>query len=157
MTEYKSTEIADMLAQVRPDRYEAGDIGWAQPVIDIVADNLDGRDARFRTAETVVQSIEKSATRRTNRLLREITKTGVFPLDWIDSKSWPLTVGNGRVVLSALTSADLRQFADEEEERADKDHKARLDAVKGARILADIIDTHGCRTAGHAWDVQGHA
>jgi len=41
---------------------------------------------------------------------------------------------------------DLRQFAADEGTAASKDYAARLDAVKGARALAALLDDHRCPT-----------
>jgi hypothetical protein len=146
MDEYTTAETAELLANVRPDRYTAGDISWADEVIDLVADSIDAQEAKQRTAEQIVRGVEQAATRRANTVMRAAALHGALPLDWMDSASWPMSVGGHRVCLRALTADDLRQFAADEGTAASKDYAARLDAVKGARALAILLDDHRCPT-----------
>lgn len=157
MDEFTGEEIADMLARTRPDRYDRGDLSWAEAIIELVAERLDGRSARIRTAEQIVRGSEKGATRRTNAFMRDVVDTGTLPLDWMDRASWPLSVAETRVCLRALTSSDLRQFADIEESSAEKDYASRIAAVKGARQLADLLDEHRCPQVRDLGAMQVHS
>lgn len=145
-TTYSTAEIAELLAEHRPDRYTAGDITWASDVVDAVADNIPTAEARRRTAEQIIRSIERNATRSTNQFMREVLNTGVLPLDWDLLGASPMSIADDRVCLRALTASDLRVFANAEEDAATKDHRARMDSVSGARALADLLDSHGCAT-----------
>lgn len=148
MAEFTTDEITTMLADARPDRYTAGDISWATDVLDVIAESIPVAEARARSAEQIVKAIEAAATRRTNRLMRSLIGSGGMPLDWFELCREPLSVAGERVALESLTPADLREFADGEEEAAQKDFASRLDAVKGARELADEIASAGCVTVG---------
>ncbi len=136
------------LAAIRPDRYKRGDISWADPVIDDIADMMTATEARQVAAIDIVKNLERRATKNSNRLLRTIGSSGQLPSDWLDMARWPITVGEFRVCFEDLTPFDLRQFASEEEHRANKDHTARLDAVKGARELADLVELSHQATVG---------
>jgi hypothetical protein len=157
MSTYDTAEVADMVARCRPDRYHAGDIDWAAAVVDAIADSIPAAVAQQRTAEQIVRGVERTATRRTNKLMREVLTAGALPLDWMDCADWPMAVAEERVCLRAMTAEDLRRFADDEEEAASKDFAARLDAVKGARLLADEIDDQGCRTVGDLNRKRAHS
>ena len=140
-----TVDVAELLARHRPDRYRAGERDWQQSVIDAVAADIDAFTAKQLAAEQIVSRSEASATRRTNRFMRSVLGTGGLPLDWMDQDRWPLAVGDERVCLGALTGDDLDLFALDEEARANKDHSARLDAVKGARMLHDQLGEYRCR------------
>ena len=113
-----------------------------------IADMMTATEARQVAAIDIVKNLERRATKNSNRLLRTIGSSGQLPSDWLDMARWPITVGEFRVCFEDLTPFDLRQFASEEEHRANKDHTARLDAVKGARELADLVELSHQATVG---------
>lgn len=149
------TAAAEAYQCIRDNRlYKAAGFDWAAPVIAALADNIPAAVARQRTAEAIVRSIESKATRRTNTFMRDVLNTGALPLDWMDAASWPLSVDKERVCLRALGANDLRVFANAEEDATHKDHSARVDCVKGARLLADLIEEHECLTVADLANVQ---
>jgi hypothetical protein len=153
---YTRAEIAAMLAEVRPDRYPAGDTSWASTVAEKIADGIPPAVARQQCADQVIASIEKGATRRANTLMRHVLADGALPLDWMDAADWPLSVGDQRVCLRALTADDLHVFADDEERAATADHAARLDCVHGARKLAGLLAEHRCHNVAALGRLQEH-
>lgn len=140
-------QIPTLLDHHRPDRYDPTDKSWQEPVVDMVASEIDELEARQLAAERIVSLAEAAATRRTNKLLREISQEGAYPLDWLTAHAWPLAVGESeRVALRAATAADYRRFAQRERRAAANDFAARNDACEGAEKMADLLDEHsvGC-------------
>lgn len=137
-------DVAEMLTRDRPDRYKQGERDWQQHVVNVVAQNIDSFKARQLAAEQIVSRTEASATRRTNKFMREIIAHDGLPLDWMDRDRWPLVVGDHRVCLGALTPEDIELFTLDEEARANKDHQARMDCVQGARRLRDQMLQYRC-------------
>ena len=133
-------KIREMLDQVRPDRYETSDRGWQSSVVDFVADNMSASDAKTIAAVKIVGTAESVATRRTNKMLREIAEGGEKPLGWLDAMRWPLaTDDNRRVALGAATSADLELFANRERRAAANEFASRNLACEGALKLAEDL------------------
>lgn len=136
-------QINDMLDLCRPDRYEQGEYGWLDPVIADIAALIPPADAQLRAARDIVVRKEGDATKRTNRLLREVVSTGQVPLDWMDLLSSPLAVGDERVALRACTPDDFRRFAAKERRAAANEFASRNDSCEGALFLADLIEDKG--------------
>lgn len=136
--------IPALLDRVRPDRYDPTDKTWMHEVIAQVAEEISVAEARRIAATKEVVTAEATATRRTNRLLRDIAQSGHWPLDWFDALSWPLAVSDTeRVALRATTTDDLIRFAERERLAADTDHQSRLLTVDGAQIVARLIEHQG--------------
>lgn len=87
----------------------------------------------------------KAKTKSANKLLREIHATQQFPLDWMDAQCLPIAVGKERVALRAVTSADLRQFANDERRTAANDFSTRNATCEAAEWIADLMDSNGYR------------
>lgn len=139
-------DLDALMARHRPDRYRAGDLSWTAAVEQVVGDSFTWKQARQIAAEAQIKAREAQATRKANRLLRELSNTGVMPLDWLDLARWPVAVGAERICFEAMTAADFRQFATDERDAANRDHAARLDTCKGAEMLADQLDAAGPKT-----------
>lgn len=149
--------IDRLLRENRPDRYNTTAADWLDDVADMVpAELLPEDELRRFVARQIVGQREGQATRNANRLLRSIGETGQLVLHWWDEANDPIAIitelvddeGNARiskerVALRAATPADLRAFAHEERDRADKDHKSRLLACDGAEYVADSITSSG--------------
>ena len=136
--------IPSLLNRVRPDRYDPTDKEWMHSVIAQVAEEITADEARRIAATREVVVAEASATRRTNRLLRDIAQNGSWPLDWLDALAWPLAVSDSeRVALRATTAQDLTLFATRERTAADTDHHSRLLTVDGAEIVAGLLERQG--------------
>lgn len=150
---YDNEEIAQMLAVHRPDRYVAGALEWADPVLDAIADSISAGEAKERTALAVVRDVERTATRRGNGLLKHYKSNlqGAFDFGgWmtsaVEASRQPVAVGKERVCFEDLTAEDLRQFALDERIAATQDYSARLASCDGAERLADDLNACGART-----------
>jgi hypothetical protein len=132
--------IPELLDQHRPDRYDPTDHDWQAPVVALVAAELTVAEARQIAAGKLVSTAEATATRRTNRLLREVEASGTRPLDWMDAMDWPLAVSDSeRVALRAATDDDLDKFAIRERRAAANDFAARNSSCEGAIALAEAM------------------
>lgn len=141
-------QIVTLLDRIRPDRYDPADHSWQVPVVDLVAADITIEEARQIAAARLVSNAEATATRRTNKLLREIAEGGTLPIDWLDSLDWPLAIDdNERVALRAATVEDLRKFAARERRAASLDFTARNQSCEGALALADLIEDSGAIVA----------
>lgn len=141
-------QITTLLDRIRPDRYDPADHTWQAPVIAAVAGDITIEEARQIAAGRLVSNAEATATRRTNKLLRQIIETGALPLDWMDCLSWPLAIDdNERVALRAANADDLRRFANRERRAAANDFAARNESCEGALRLADLMAECGATVA----------
>ena len=144
-----SQEICDLLDGYRPDRYDPEDKSWMDPVIEKVAAEIDAYEARRQAASQRVANSEGIATRRTNQMLREVVKTGEWPLGWMDAQSWPLAIdGHLRVTLRSATDDDLTLFASVERRNAAADFTTRNETCTAAETLAARIKSSGVRMLG---------
>jgi hypothetical protein len=164
-------QVRLLLTERRPDRYtvdgpadEDGEAaaGWLDAIAEEVKDLAPEDEIRKILARNVVGQEEGQATRRANDLLRKYGRTGQMPLDWFDTKDWPIAVVSfhtdsltqerkkieERVALRASTAQDFRYFATEERRRAAGDFSARNDACVGAERVADEMDIAGAITFG---------
>lgn len=162
-------QVRVLLPERRPDRYtvdgpadedDETPTGWLDLIAEEVKHLAPDDEIRKVLARNVVGQEEGHATRRANDLLRKIGRTGQPPLDWFDTKDWPIAVVSfhtdsltqerkkieERVALRASTAQDLRSFATEERRRAAGDFSARNDACTGAEFAADQMDTVGAIT-----------
>lgn len=146
MSEINDT-IDARLDEARPNRYRPEQDEWLTAIIDDVAVTISIEEAQKRVARDLVVRREAEATKRTNRVLRDIFKTGNLPLDWLDMQRCPLSINGERVALGACTPDDFREFANIERRRAAKEHATRNESCDGARFLADMIEKNGARRA----------
>lgn len=118
-----------------------------------------------------VRSREGFALKKVNDLLRQYDKSGQWPLFALDEPAvnghllnLPLGVVSRtqhprermkviheHVAFRAVTSDDLRKFAQEERRRAAGEFNARNQACMGAESLADELDDAGAVTFGDWW------
>jgi hypothetical protein len=142
-------DIDEALAKVRPERYDAGDKDWMDDVVESVRQSLADRaeDEVIRdAARRRVYRREAEATKRTNRLLRDIDETGQLPLGWGDGDKWrellfdllhlPLSIARRRVRFGVASANDLEQWELESGREEDKRHAAQISARRAARLLA---------------------
>lgn len=142
-----TAELIDgLLDQHRPERYDAGDTAWRQPVYGAIATRVTIGEARTIAASYLVDQREGQATKQANALLRSVGLSKQWPLDWMDVGRRPISVGGERVRLDAARADDFRQFEVEERRRAAADFVARNQACDGAQWLADEMDAHGWTT-----------
>lgn len=188
-------EIDRILAEKRPDRYVVRDSGimteadslipdvdglfdedtepedssetaWLDDVAEEVANLVPDEEIRKLYARKIVGEREGNATRRANRLLRKIGRTGQLVLGWWGQENDPVSVKNRivvpgkqvrikeeRVALRAMLSADFRRFAAEERRRAAGDFAARNDTCTGAEWLAERLEQTGAVNF-HAWAIE---
>jgi hypothetical protein len=138
--------IDKLLSERRPDRYEAeASSEWLDDIAAEVAWLIPEDDARYKAARFVVGRREGEKTKSANKLLREIHDTKQWPLGWLDMLNLPIAVGKERVALRAVTSADLRQFANDERRAAASDFSVRNATCEAAEWMADIMDANGYR------------
>lgn len=157
MDEISNDDIREMLAHHRPDRYKAGSITWAAPVVELVAGSLNEATARRRSAEQIVKGIEDASTRSTNKFMRKVLEAGALPLDWQMWADQPLSVGTDRVCIRSVTPDDLDESANIEERKADSDYEARIATVNGARLLRDLCRENQCHDITELGLLQEHA
>lgn len=147
--------IPALLDAARPDRYDPSDKSWQAGVIERVAFEIPTAEARQFLAERLVSSAEASATRRTNKLLREIGETGSWPLDWLETMAWPLALDDSqRVALRAAHPDDFATFASRERRDAARDFTSRNAACEGAEFVAEYMLANGFLVAS---DIRGEA
>lgn len=144
--------IDQLLDQARPDRYDARDKSWLDPIIAEVAHLIPTGEAKAIAAADKVRWRETSATRTANAFLREIGSTGQMPLDWMDLGRRPVAWDEHRVCLVECSPADFRDWAVVERRRAANDFAARNAACEGAEWLADKLDADGRRRLGDLGD-----
>lgn len=129
--------IDELLAERRPDRYEtvSGD-EWLDQIAAEVAGLVPAAQAQYRSARMVVGQREGNKTRRTNKLLREIYRSGQLPLDWLQTLNLPLAVGKERVAIRACIAKDFENFAIEERRAAARDFSTRHETCEAAEWIA---------------------
>ena len=151
--------IDTLLREQRPDRYTVGD-DWILGVVDAIPAHLvPAEDARRIAISQEVKRREGQATRKANKLLREIGRTGQLTLCWAEQADDPISIitthvdddGNvrrieERVALRAATADDFRAWSRVERERSEDDYKSRLIACDGADFIADGMDGAGLRS-----------
>lgn len=141
--------IDDLLYDVRPERYSADDKDWMDPVITRIETELGRRRVReviHDIARRRVHNREAVATRKANRILRDINDTGQLPLGWGDGEDWkklfvdtlhcPLSIARQRVRFGAASPQDLNQWELENARDDDKRRMAQISARAGARLVA---------------------
>lgn len=154
-----NVKIDRWLAQVRPDRYVAGDNEWLKPVVTKATAEFH----RLQTIEEIVSAAvltrvrgrEGQATRKTNKILRDISETGALPLGWGDGENWkimligtlslPMSISDNRVRFGAATADDLTHWELERGREMDAVMVASAAARRGARTIADWLQAQGAR------------
>lgn len=146
------------LSDVRPERYGAGDREWMNSVVEKVAESLKSRPDRdeviYEAACRRVYNREGQATKRANRVLRDIAEKGALPIGWGDGDGWKETLAEilsmplslpekVRVRLGAAGAADLEQWMFERIREEDKRRLAEAAARDGARLLIDWVRAQG--------------
>lgn len=138
--------ISELLDQYRPDRYDPADKSWQEPVRQMVAAEMDINEALAIAAARLVSTADATATKQTNKMLREIAETGEWPLDWMCCLAWPLAIDeNERVAIRAATSDDFRRFANRERRAASLDFVSRNQSCEGALEVAGRMEAQQVR------------
>lgn len=149
--------IDEWLSNERPERYESADKDWMHPVIEKAAIALRRRQADDEVisdaARRRVYTREGMATKRTNRILRDISDSGQLPLGWGEGQEWkqffvellqlPLSIDRTRVCFGAATARDLEQWELQSAREEDKRRIAEMKARSGARLLAEMLREQG--------------
>jgi hypothetical protein len=146
-----------MLDAARPARYDSSDKDWMAEIEAAIAGEISIVEARQIAARDVVRKRETEATKSANRLLRSVFRDGQPPLGWLDMAARPIAWGSHRVRLDEANADDFEAWADEENRRADADYGARMEAVKGARLVADSLRSNGARHVGAIWSPNAAA
>ena len=166
-----SHQIDTWLNEARPERYSADEKDWIDPVIDKAAEDIHQyksvADAVRELARRRVYVREAQATRRANRILRDIGKTGQLPLGWGEDPDWktflfdiiraPISVARQRIRLGAATDEDWKEWELESARESDKRAIAESASREGARLLRDLMRTQGVRTTEDLRPVDGAA
>ena len=165
-------QIDTWLAEERPERYGADDKDWMDPVIDKAAVEITQytsvTEAVRELARRRVHQREGQATRRTNRVLRDIGQTGQLPLGWGEGGQWkeflfdilrlPISVARERIRFGAATGEDWMAWELESARESDKRSAAEAASRDGARLLRDLMSAQGVRaTEDLHQDVDGEA
>lgn len=145
--------IDDLLAQARPERYDADEKEWMESVVAPVRKELQRQksadDVALDAAKRRVYQREGLATKRTNKILRDIAETGQLPIGWgegdwlaflFDILHLPMSIARRRVRFGAASAADLVAWELESAREQDKRNKAEAASREGARFLADMLD-----------------
>jgi hypothetical protein len=139
-----------LLARYRPDRYDAADKTWRDPVYAEISTLIPAAQAKAVAAQQIVDQRETQATKKANRLLRKIGQDKQWPLDWMDCGDMPISVGGQRICLRAAQAQDLVQWAIDERRDAVLDLTARHQACEGAEWLAQAMRDENLTTVGDA-------
>lgn len=135
------------LNERRPDRYTPGDQDtskWLDEIAEEFAGGIDVKTAQVRAVRAIVGSLEGAQTRETNHILRSVRDQP--PLDWVFFRTLPLVVGDERVAIRACTPDDFREFAGEENIRANEEYKIRQDTVSGALWIAEYMEQNNVQS-----------
>jgi hypothetical protein len=141
--------IDELLTFSRPERYDADDKIWMDPVVDEIRDKLiermDPRQVAADNAQRRVYAREGGATRRTNKILRSIAETHQLPLGWGDGPMWmemlrdiirlPLSIDRKRVRFGAMGPNDWEQWELQHRREAADAHNAASRAADGAKVV----------------------
>ena len=152
--------IDEWLAADRPERYEEEDKQWMEATVtkarDALLDKPDRDQVVEEAARRMVRHREGQAIKRSNAELRKIATRGALPLGWGDGDNWmmmlfdllhlPLSIGGKRVRLGVAGADDLEQWELENAREGDREQALRIEARKGARLLAAWIRQQGRRT-----------
>lgn len=151
-------DIDEALARVRPERYDADDKEWMDEVVESVRAALAQRaqDEVLRdVARRRVYRREAEATKRTNRILRDIDETGQLPIGWGEGGTWrdfffdllhlPLSIARKRVRFGVASASDLEQWELESAREEDKRRAAQISARSGARLVAKWLTEQRAR------------
>lgn len=144
-------DIDEELAKVRPERYSAEGKDWMESVVDMAAGQLNDRkveELKRDLARRRVYRREAEATKKTNKVLREIYEEGRLPFGWGDPE-WeealhyllhlPLSIARQRVRLGVASAQDLEQWELESGREEDKRKAAQIAARRGARLLQEWL------------------
>lgn len=149
--------IDEWLSQSRPERYDSGEKGWMDEAVKKAAEKLQLRPDREQVIQDAarrrVYQREGQATKRANKVLRDIADTGQMPFGWAEGDDWrsflsdilslPLSIARQRVRFGACTGPDLEQWELENAREEDKRRLAQIGAREGARLLASWINAQG--------------
>jgi hypothetical protein len=147
---------------------------WLDVIAHDIEAELTSGELRHELLSNIRRQVgtrEGNALRTVNDLLRKYDRTGQWPLFPIDEPAMnghllnlPLGVVSRsqhprervkvlseHVAFRAVTSDDLRKFAQEERRRAANDFTSRNQSCAGAETLADKMDDAGAVTFGEWW------
>jgi hypothetical protein len=151
--------IDQWLAQLRPERYDPNDKEWMDDAVQRARDALlernDNAGVIADAARRRVYQREGHATKRANKLLRSIYETGRLPLGWgedgwqvvlFDDLRLPLSIGKtSRVRIGAAGPEDFTEWELESGREQDKWVEARMNARRGAQLVAAWLREQGAR------------
>jgi hypothetical protein len=135
--------IRNELNRLRPDRYDAGDKEWMEPVIGLAAQTMPNQYKAVRVhAESVVSNLDGGATRAANQ---EILKwaDGHKPLFWHELGALPFSCGKLRIRLDAGTPDDYEQAAYEQRASAKSTYDRTLFRATALEELASTARHRG--------------
>lgn len=145
-------DIDEALAKLRPERYQADDKDWMDGVIETVQKELAERERDELVKDEARRRVyrrEGQATKRTNRILRDIDATGQLPLGWGDGDAWrvllfdllhlPISIGGLRIRFGVASASDWEQWLLESGRQRDKRNAAEISANNGARRLLQLL------------------
>lgn len=131
------------LERARPARYASEDLSWAAALIDDAIELMDADQALYELAVKRVRTVERTATAKANRLLREVASTGTLPLDWMDAAALPIVVEGERLQLGTCAADDLRRWELHERRRCADQFSASNASCDGAKLIAAWMTDQG--------------
>lgn len=151
-------DIDRLLDSERPDRYEADDHEWMEPVVRKLRDKLleqSPEQVAEDAARRLVHIREGVATQRLNKLLRRF-KDGEFPLgfgqdgeeyDWKEAYGQyllaALLIGGHKVRFGAAAGADIDEWILEQERADARSNTRRAERLAGARVISAALWEQG--------------
>lgn len=144
MTDDIYNHVDQLLADLRPDRYEPdGGDEWLDEVAALIANDIPQAEARARAARQIVRQREGVKTQAANRILRDVYRSGQLVLGWLDALDLPIAVAKERVALRAVTPSDLDRFAVDERRDAAREFATRNETCEAGEWIAERMRADG--------------
>lgn len=152
--------LEEKLRTFRPrGRYSPGEREWQERAVDAVLHKVvDDQEVIKALVMAQAVSMEGSATKSANNILRKAAKERQMPLDWFDAADAPIAFEitqiiddeisqvKQRVRLGDATGEDFRAWAATERRRLDRDVQQREAAIEGGEFFAEFLAEVGHKT-----------
>ena len=159
-----NAEIDRLLAEYRPERYNANELDWLAPVFKqvnkLVGDSMTAEEILRDYVTRRVVRREGDSTKRPNAVLRNIVRTNQYPLGWgednwaemfIDISHAPLSIPkreNGEIVkgkqvrvrFGSMTRDDWVEWVNGMHRTADEKHRSIIEAADGGERIRKLMD-----------------
>lgn len=146
----------DLLRKYRPVRYEHGDRAWQRPAIEamrllIEADPEVMRHLAGDRAEWLIDRQEEADTRAAHLFLRDVGRTGQWPLGLVlvDVGCCPLKIGRKeKFRLEVASTSDIERWELSRRRDHDTNTQRMLWETRGAQRLVEWMTGQGVATFG---------